>query len=64
MKYPKERLLFELYRMRGLTLQQIAKAIFGSYDYAYEYMILLEKEGFVQGKSIMLAKDESVSFIR
>lgn len=49
-KYPKERLLFELYRMRGLTLRQIEKAIIGSYDYAYEYMTKLEKEGYVQGK--------------
>jgi len=49
-KYPKERLLYELYRMRGLTLRQIEKAIIGSYDYAYEYMTKLEKEGYVQGK--------------
>lgn len=49
-KYPKERLLLEVYRMRGLTLKQIERAIFGSYDYAYEYMTKLEKEGLVQGK--------------
>ncbi|MGN4128067.1 hypothetical protein ACMGD3_24135 [Lysinibacillus sphaericus] len=49
-KYPKERLLYELYRVRGLTSRQINKAIIGSYDYTCEYMTKLEKEGYVQGK--------------
>lgn len=50
LKYPVEMILYEIYRMRGLTIDQLSKAIFESRVYAIRYLKSLKEEGLVTGK--------------
>lgn len=55
-KYPEERVLLELYRTRGLTKDQIAKAMLAGPTYIVSYLTRLQKQGLVSGK--ILSRDK------
>ena len=55
-KYPEERVLFELYRTRGLTRDQLARAIFAGTSYIKSYLSKLQKKGLVGGKVLSKGK--------
>lgn len=55
-KYPVERVLFELYRTRGLTKDQLARSIFAGTSYIVSYLTKLQKKGLVGGKVLSKGK--------
>lgn len=52
-KYPLEIVLFEIYRMRVLSIEQLHKVIFESEDYCKRYLKNAERDGYLAGKILM-----------
>ncbi|MEK5217733.1 hypothetical protein [Psychrobacillus sp. FSL H8-0487] len=52
-KYPLEIVLFEIYRMRVLSIEQLNKVIFENEDYGKRYLKKAEKDGYIAGKILM-----------
>lgn len=50
MKYPVKTVLYEIYRLRGLTIDQMVRTIFESKKYAIRYLKALSDKGLLVGK--------------
>lgn len=56
LKYPVELVLYEIYRTRGLTIEQMSNTIFDNKQYAFHYMKRLKEEGLIVGKILTEGK--------
>lgn len=54
--YDENRLLYEIYRMRGLTVAQLSEVVFHSKAYAYKYLQRMKDAGLLQDRMDMNGK--------
>lgn len=54
--YDEKQIMYEIYRMRGLTIQQLCEVVFHSKGYAYKFLQKMKEFGWLQDRMDMNGK--------
>lgn len=54
--YDEKQIIYEIYRMRGLTIQQLCEVVFHSKGYAYKFLQRMKEFGWLQDRMDMKGK--------